>query len=108
MKIRIPFKMFGKEKGEIELDFPVSAYYIIAKSREEIEEEAVRDAEQAAHYLGVFKDEFQRIILGYERCPGIENVYQTLKLCSEDEILRERIMELKRVEHEKRMHLEDE
>lgn len=96
MKIKIPFKMFGQEGGEIVLDFPVSADYIIAETREEIEEEAVRDAEQIGRYLGKFKDEFQRIILGYERCPGIENVYWTLKLCAEDEFLQERIMKLKR------------
>jgi len=96
MKITIPFKMFGQEGGEIVLDFPASAYYVVAKNREEIEEEAVKDAEQAGRYLGKFKDEFQRILLGYERCPGIENVYWTLKLCAEDEILQKRIMELKR------------
>ena len=95
MKIRIPFKMFG-EDGELEIDFPVSAYYIVAKTREEVEAEARKDAEQVGRYLGAFRDKFQKIILGYERVPGIENVYETLKLCSKDDILRERLLELKR------------
>jgi len=106
MEIKIPFKMFGGEKGEIVLDFPVSAYYIIAKNREEIEEEAVKEAKRVGHYLGAFKDEFQRVILGHERCPGIENVYWTLKLCAEDEILRKRIMKLKKEIREKSMRSE--
>lgn len=103
MKIRIPFKLFGKQEGEIELDFPVSEYYNVAKNREEIEKEAEKDAERAARYLGKFRDVFQRIILGYERVPGIENVYQTLKLCDKDQVLRERIHDLKKQEYAKRV-----
>lgn len=108
MKITIPFKMFGQEGGEIVLDFPASAYYVVAKSREEIEEEAVKDAERAGRYLGKFKDEFQRILLGYERCPGIESVFNTLKLCSKDDILRERLLELARERREKAIRSRDE
>ena len=93
--------MFGKEEGEIILDFPVSGRYLVAKTPEEIEKEAEEDAEQAARYLGKFRDVFQRIVLGYERCPGIGNVYQTLRLCDEDQVLRERIFELKRRIREK-------
>ena len=96
MKIRIPFKIFGKEDGELEIDFPVSAYYIVAKTKKEVEKEAREDAEQVGRYLGAFRDKFQKIILGYERVPGIENVYETLKLCSEDDIIRERLLELAR------------
>ena len=96
MKIKIPFKIFGKEDGELEIDFPVSAYYIVAKTKEEIEKEAREDAEQVGRYLGAFRDKFQKIILGYERVPGIENVYQTLIDCDTDDILRERLLELKK------------
>ena len=95
MKIRIPFKMFGeKEEGEIELDIPVDSLWV--KSQSEIRELAIKDAESVGRYLGTFRDKFQKIILGYERVPGIGNVYDTLKLCSEDDILRERLLELKR------------
>jgi hypothetical protein len=99
MKIRIPFKMFGKEGGEIELNISVDSLWV--KNHDEIKELAIKDAESAGRYLGIFRDKFQKIILGYERVPGIENVYETLKLCSEDDILRERLLELARARREK-------
>lgn len=109
MKIRIPFKMFGeKEEGEIIIDYPRSAKYITGMSREEIEAEAIEDAENIGRYLGKFRDKFQKIMLGYERVPGIENVYDTLKLCSEDDILRERLLELARARREKAIRSYDE
>lgn len=101
MKIRIPFKMFGVKGAEIELDYPRSAKYITGISREEIEADAIEDAENIGRYLGKFRDKFQKIMLGYERVPGIENVYETLRLCSEDDILRERLLELARARREK-------
>ena len=88
--------MFGKKEGEIELDYPASTDYIITRTKEEVEKEAREDAEQVGRYLGAFRDKFQKIILGYERVPGIENVYDTLKLCSDDDIIRERLLELAR------------
>jgi hypothetical protein len=108
MKIRIPFKMFGKEDGEIVIDYPASANYMVDMSKESIEARAREDAEEVGRYLGAFRDKFQKIILGYERVPGIESVYETLRLCSEDGILRERLLELARERHEEAIRLKDE
>lgn len=94
MKIRIPFKLFGDQEGEIELDYPVDSLWV--RSPEELEELATKDAKIIARYLGAFKDVFQRTILGYERAPGIEHVFQTLIVCETDDILRARIRELLR------------
>jgi len=96
MKIKIPFKLFGNQEGELILEIPVNSVMLRRENQETVEKIATVDAKGVARYLGAFKDEFQRRILGYERCPGIENVFDTLRLCDEDDVLRERILELKR------------
>lgn len=92
MKVRIPFSMFDYMEGEIEIEF--DEQFGVGMSKEELEFRARYHAERAGQFLGAFKDEFQRVLLGYERIPGIKSVFWTLEQCEKDEVLRKRLLHL--------------
>ena len=102
MKIRIPFKLFGGQVGELELDFPLNTSNFWTGKADVMFKQASKDAERFARYMGIFKDVFERVILGYERVPGIEHVFQTLIDCDTDEIIRKRLLELSNAREEEK------
>ena len=101
MKITIPFRMFSNLYGEVELKF--NPHINMNAVREDIEEKGRQDARILAQYLGSFKDEFQRVLVGYERVPGIGILFWEIKKFSEDEELNNRLMELLKEDHAERM-----
>ncbi len=106
MKVKIPFKMFEKTEGELELEFSISEIY--GMDKESIEEVAKEHAMKAGQYLGSFRDELQRVILGYERVPGIGILFWKLNQYRDDEILRDRLTELLKEAHTRRKNNDSE
>lgn len=94
IKIKVPFRLFEEERGEIELEDNFE--FEFGTEIEVMERAAIRFAEKAAAYLGAFKDKFQYTILGYERCPGIGISFWQIRKFENDKILQERLMELLR------------